>query len=132
MLHNAAGEAFVILEAPAQQAEVMKANRQQVGRRYVEVFASNVQEMHAACERNRGTMREDAGFRGVLRMRGLPFNATVEDIVDFFGEQSPLSRENVHLMRRTDGRASGDAYVVFDSEEAAVEGLKLDKQKLGS
>eukprot|EP00966_Prymnesium_polylepis_P170414 3939379-Prymnesium_polylepis.1 len=64
MLHNAAGEAFVTLETAAQLAEVVKANRQQVGRRYVEVFASTAAEKQAACERNRATMREDAGYRG--------------------------------------------------------------------
>ena len=132
MLHNAAGEAFVTLEAAAQLTEVVKANRQQVGRRYVEVFASTAAEKAVACERNRATMREDADYRGVLRMRGLPFTATVEEVLDFFGRPATLEASNVHLMRRSDGRASGDAYVVFSSEEAAVESLAFDKKKLGN
>ncbi|KAL1510459.1 hypothetical protein AB1Y20_006766 [Prymnesium parvum] len=132
MLHNAAGEAFVTLETSAQLTEVVKANRQQVGRRYVEVFASTAAEKQAACERNRATMRDDAGYRGVLRMRGLPFSATAEEVLDFFGRPPALQPCNVHLMRRSDGRASGDAYVVFDSEEAAVEALTFDKKKLGN
>ena len=132
MLHNAAGEAFVTLESAAQQNEVLKANRQQVGKRYVEVFQSNGGEKQAACERNRATMRDDAGYRGVLRMRGLPFNTTAEEVLEFFGHSESLAREHVHLMRRSDGRASGDAYAVFDSEEAAVAALAYDKQKLGS
>ena len=32
----------------------------QVGKRYVEVFASSASEKQAACERNRATMRDDA------------------------------------------------------------------------
>jgi hypothetical protein len=65
-------------------------------------------------------------------MRGLPFSATAEEVLDFFGRPSALQPSNIHLMRRSDGRASGDAYVVFDNEEAAVEMLKLDKKKLGT
>lgn len=132
MLHNAAGEAFLTLESAAQLAEVLKANRQQVGKRYVEVFASSAAEKQAACDRNRATMREDAGYRGVLRMRGLPFSTTVDEVLEFFGQSPSLKRENVHLMRRADGRASGDAYAVFETEEAAVAALSFDKQKLGT
>jgi len=132
MLHNAAGEAFVILETPAQMQEVMQANRRQVGKRYVEVFASSASEKHAACERNRTTSKEDAGYRGVLRMRGLPYTATVDEVLQFFGSPAELSSTNVHLLRRSDGRASGDAYVVFDTEDAAKQATTYDKQKLGS
>ena len=35
MLHNAAGEAFITLESKSQETEVLKANRQQVGKRYL-------------------------------------------------------------------------------------------------
>ena len=44
----------------------VQANHQQIGRRYVEVFASTAFEKDAACERNRATMRDDAGYREVL------------------------------------------------------------------
>jgi len=132
MLHNAAGEAFVALSTPAQLSEVLQHNHQQIGRRYVEIFASTATEKQAACERNRATMREDASYRGVLRMRGLPFTATVDDLLGFFGNPTTLQAPNVHLMRKADGRSSGDAYAVFDTEEAAVDALQFDKQKLGS
>jgi hypothetical protein len=65
-------------------------------------------------------MRDDADYRGVLRMRGLPFSTSPEDILVFFGSPSTLQLSNVHLMRKADGRSSGDAYAVFDTEEAAV------------
>jgi len=132
MLHNAAGEAFVTLASAAQLTEVLQANHQQIGRRYVEIFTSNAAEKAAACERNRATMREDASYRGVLRMRGLPFTASVDDILQFFGSPSTLQLSNIHLMRKADGRSSGDAYAVFDTEEAAVDALQFDKQKLGA
>lgn len=132
MLHNAAGEAFITLSSAPLLAEVLQANHQQIGRRYVEVFSSTAAEKEVACERNRATMREDASYRGVLRMRGLPFQTSAEDILTFFQSPPTLQLTNIHLMRRADGRASGDAYAVFDTEEAAVEALQFDKQKLGS
>ena len=46
-----------------------------------------------------------------------------KEVLEFFGHSDALAREHVHLMRRSDGRASGDAYAVFDSEEAAVAAL---------
>jgi len=131
MLHNAAGEAFITLERQDQMAEVLKANRQQIGKRYVECFESSAAERQQVCERNRATMREDAGYRGVLRLRGLPFSCTVDEILEFFARPAALQADNVHLMRRADGRPSGDAYAVFDTEEAAVACLAFDKQKLG-
>ena len=124
MLHNAAGEAFVTLTTAAQLNEVLQANRQQIGKRYVEIFTSSAGEKVAACERNRATMREDAGYRGVLRLRGLPFSATAEDILLFFGSPPTLQLSNVYLMRKADGRSSGDGYAVFDTEEAATEALQ--------
>jgi len=132
MLHNAAGEAFIALEAPAQLDEIKQANRTQVGKRYIEVFASSAAEKQAACERNRATMKEDAAFRGVLRLRGLPYSATADEVLQFFGSPVELQSSNVHLLKRSDGRPSGDAYVVFDTEDAATQGLQYDKQKLGS
>jgi heterogeneous nuclear ribonucleoprotein F/H len=64
-------------------------------------------------------MKQDAGYRGVLRMRGLPYTATADQVLEFFGKPATLAQGHVHMLRRADGRASGDAYVVFDSEEAA-------------
>lgn len=132
MMHNAAGEAFVSLESSAQASEAMQLNKKKVGKRYVEVFESSAAEREAASARHHASAKDDAGYRGVLRMRGLPYHASVEEILDFFGRPATLTAEAVHLLRRPDGRASGDAYVVFDTEEAAVEKLKLDKQRLGT
>lgn len=58
-------------------------------------------------------------------------NISAHDL-QFFGRPAGLSSSNVHLLRRADGRASGDAYAVFDTEEAMSEALKYDKQKLGN
>eukprot|EP00883_Tetradesmus_obliquus_P002905 jgi/Sobl393_1/1311/SZX64831.1 len=52
----------------------------------------------------------------VCRLRGLPFSVTKEDICKFF---SSYTTDDVYICRR-DGRATGEAYVVFcDATQAS-------------
>ncbi len=67
---------------------------------------------------------------GVLRMRGIPFQASKLDIVNFFQGYN-LAESGVFLVTRDDGRPSGEAYVVFKSPIDAQRALQLDKQQLG-
>ena len=58
MLHNAAGEAFVTLTSAPLLADVLQANHQQIGRRYVEVFSST-----AAAPQGQLRVRQHADIR---------------------------------------------------------------------
>jgi hypothetical protein len=49
----------------------------------------------------------DPAYKGVVRMRGLPFRAIEEDVVDFF-EGYTIVPDGVFLCRLADGRLSGD------------------------
>ena len=49
----------------------------------------------------------DPNYKGVLRMRGLPFRAVEEDVVDFFDGYDVVP-DGVFLCRLADGRLSGD------------------------
>ncbi|KAG7159863.1 Heterogeneous nuclear ribonucleoprotein H2-like, partial [Homarus americanus] len=54
----------------------------------------------------------------VVRVRGLPWSATVEDVVKFFdGVNIKNGRDGVHLTLSREGRPSGEAYVEVSSEE---------------
>eukprot|EP00434_Breviolum_minutum_P003555 symbB.v1.2.003128.t1/scaffold128.1/size312424/2 len=56
-----------------------------------------------------------------IQLRGLPYKSTVEEIRNFLGSHvEKLAAENpVHLVLNRDGRPSGFARVIFESEEAA-------------
>ncbi len=68
---------------------------------------------------------------GFLRMRGLPFSAAREDIYTFFKEYNPVL-ETIVLTYRSDGRATGEAYVGFETPEDSKRAMELHKKSMGS
>lgn len=73
---------------------------------------------------------QDTGW--VVRLRGLPFAATAEDVLAFFnGLEILRGTAGVVLTWGRDGRPLGEAYVEFPSEEVQEEALKRDKEKMG-
>mmetsp|Transcript_23506 Transcript_23506/g.54550 ORF Transcript_23506/g.54550 Transcript_23506/m.54550 type:complete len:793 (+) Transcript_23506:108-2486(+) len=57
-----------------------------------------------------------------IQLRGLPYKATVEDVRNFLKSHVEMLNEKnpIHLVMNRDGRPSGFARVVFESEEAAT------------
>jgi heterogeneous nuclear ribonucleoprotein F/H len=68
---------------------------------------------------------------GYLRMRGLPFSATKEDIYRFFEEYNAIL-DTIVLTYRSDGRATGEAYVGFESPDDSKRAMELHKKTMGS
>jgi len=73
---------------------------------------------------------------GVLKMRGLPFSATKDDIVSFFDDAAlsaaPLVHDSIHIVTSLDGRPSGVAFVEFASAEEAKAAMVRDRQSMGT
>lgn len=85
-----------------------------------------------------GTSNEVAQFLSkenqvIIRMRGLPFTATHQDVLGFLGPESPATdgTEGLLFVKYPDGRPTGDAFVLFACEEYAQNALKKHKQILG-
>ncbi|XP_078442549.1 RNA-binding (RRM/RBD/RNP motifs) family protein [Wolffia australiana] len=143
------GEAFCVLAYPLQVDFAIQKNRQNMGRRYVEVFRSQRQEYYFAVaqevsEGRAGSPRrapprtrlgdeakESSEHTGVLRMRGLPFSAGKEDILEFF-KDFHLSEDNIFIVVNFDGRATGEAFVDFGSAEDSKLAMTRDRMMLGS
>ncbi|VEU37962.1 unnamed protein product [Pseudo-nitzschia multistriata] len=68
---------------------------------------------------------------GFLRMRGLPFSATKEDIYVFFEEYNTVS-DSIVLTYRSDGRATGEAYVQFETGEDSKRAMDLHRKMMGN
>ncbi|KAK7113545.1 heterogeneous nuclear ribonucleoprotein H2-like [Littorina saxatilis] len=69
----------------------------------------------------------------VARLRGLPWSTTAEDLVKFFDEcQIAGGEKGVHLTVSREGRASGEAFVEFESEEDVEKGIEKHNSHLGS
>lgn len=149
------GEGFVVFPSTMQAEFALHRNRQNMGRRYVEVFRCKKQEYYSAIasEVNQGGGFFDSEYRHspppptrprkpaedkssmeyteVLKMRGLPYSATIEDIIKFFVEYE-LTEENVHIGYRSDGKATGEAFVEFPTAEVAKTAMCKDKMTIGT
>lgn len=87
---------------------------------------------------SQGTSNEVAQFLSkenqvIVRMRGLPFNATTEEVLAFFGQHCPVTggKEGILFVTYPDNRPTGDAFVLFACEEYAQNALKKHKDLLG-
>ncbi|GER55061.1 RNA-binding (RRM/RBD/RNP motifs) family protein [Striga asiatica] len=67
----------------------------------------------------------------IIRMRGLPYSAGKDDIIDFF-KNFTLSDESVHIVLNFDGRPNGEAFVEFANVDDAKEALAKDRMTLGN
>ena len=68
---------------------------------------------------------------GFLRMRGLPFSSTKDDIFKFFDSYNPVP-DSIVLTYRSDGRATGEAYVGFQSPDDSKRAMELHRKSMGS
>ncbi|KAJ9556227.1 hypothetical protein OSB04_010841 [Centaurea solstitialis] len=141
-----AGEVYCVLGYAFQVEYALQRNRQNIGRRYVEVFRSKRQEYYKAIAnevsdsgrsprrnppRSRVSERDNAEHTGVLRLRGLPFSANRDDIVDFF-KDSVLSEDSIYFTVNSEGRVTGEAFVKFSSPEESRAAMAKDGMSLGS
>ncbi|KAK9157857.1 hypothetical protein Scep_004431 [Stephania cephalantha] len=148
------GEAFCVLGYPLQVDFALQRNRHNMGRRYVEVFRSkrqeyykaianqvsdvrgggsprqNVQNVHRA--RSYDDAKDSSEHTGVLRLRGLPFSAGKDDVLEFFKDFSLSSEDSIHMPVNMDGRPTGEAFVEFLNAEDSKNAMSKDRMTLGS
>ncbi|GAB4835223.1 hypothetical protein Ancab_000132 [Ancistrocladus abbreviatus] len=129
------GEAFVEFAGPEDSSVAMSKDRMTLGSRYIELFPSSQQEMEEAVARGRRADseggRDPPAHTGVLRLRGLPFSAGKEDIMEFF-KDFVLSEDCIHITFNPDGRPTGEAFVKFTSSEDSEAAMAKDRKTLGS
>jgi len=68
--------------------------------------------------------KQDPLYRGFLRMRGLPYDANEQDILTFFDGYDIVknsdSTPSVYILRNSENRPDGTAYVEFEKESVAL------------
>lgn len=75
---------------------------------------------------------EDIDVDYVVKLRGLPWSATKEDILDFFSEcRIHKGRDGIHLVTTPEGRSSGEAFVELPPKEDINNFIKKDKEAMG-
>ena len=83
------GEAFVELASEEDVSKALEHNNEHMGKRYVEIFKATKGQLEWE-----GRMAEKVGggTGGVVRLRGLPYRCTEEDIRQFFQGLGSLRR----------------------------------------
>jgi len=133
------GECFIELSTEEDVTEALKMDHQNMGKRYVEVFECSVKDMEFAVGGKTGGPTGKAeewgggdtfGDDGVVRLRGLPFEASKEDIADFFGGLE-IEENGVLMVTDYNGRSSGEAFVQFTNGGDAGRALEKNKASMG-
>uniref|UniRef100_A0AAQ4NNP0 RRM domain-containing protein n=1 Tax=Gasterosteus aculeatus aculeatus TaxID=481459 RepID=A0AAQ4NNP0_GASAC len=129
------GEALVRFINSEHRDLALERHKHHMGSRYIEVYKATGEEFLKIAG---GTSNEVAQFLSkenqvIIRMRGLPFTATPQDVLSFLGPESPVTddAEGLLFVKYPDGRPTGDAFVLFSCEEYAQNALKRHKQILG-
>ncbi|KAL5713805.1 hypothetical protein ACHQM5_015850 [Ranunculus cassubicifolius] len=149
------GDAFAVFTNTIQSEIALQRDHVNMGRRYVEVFRSNKQEYYRAVAaevkyegiydefrassppapkraKKSAVDKEHLEYTDIIKMRGLPYSVTKSDIVEFL-EEFEVTEDNVHIGSRPDGKATGEAYVEFESVDDAKRAImEKDRMTIGS
>lgn len=131
------GEVMVHFESSEQRDMALQRHKHNLGKRYVEVFKATGDEFIRVAA---GTSKEATLFLArdeghiIVRMRGLPFTASEKDVVDFFGPEIPVAggEEGILFVKQKNGKMTGDAFVLFASEDAVSKALSKHREYLGN
>lgn len=126
-LERASGEGFIVFEKPGQGVKAMEKNKSEMGERYIELFPATPLELAIMLDRLNPDVNDD---NFIIKMRGLPYSATEEEVMEFFDNDSSLVK--VHLITDRNGRPSGQAFAEFNDEDARETAMGKNKEHLGS
>lgn len=73
---------------------------------------------------------DDEGY--VVRLRGLPWSTTVDEILKFFSDCKIChGKAGIHMTMSREGRPSGEAYIEMEREEDIEKACKRDRDHMG-
>ena len=125
---RASGEALVEFGSVESFQSAFLKNRQHIGHRYIEIFKSTGMEIDTAAGRAVRPPARPPKSQYVIRMRGLPYSATDEDVMEFFDIPRPTG---IHLIKDDLGRPSGEGFVEFATEVDAIAAMAKHRHHMG-
>lgn len=133
------GEALVRFVDEEHCDMALKRHKHHIGHRYIEVYRATGQDFVSVAG---GSSNEAQSFlsRGgqvIIRMRGLPYDCTTSQVMEFFSRGQNACRvmdddKGVLFVKKSDGRPTGDAFVLFQKEEEAEKALQKHREVIGS
>ncbi|XP_017286335.1 G-rich sequence factor 1 [Kryptolebias marmoratus] len=151
------GKAFVQFSSQEDADKALQKHRELIGHRYIEVFSSSRDSIRSSAReklpssgpplqpRRRAASDSQSDSRSpasvpprsdgtnvqthFLHLRGLPFQVSVEEIVEFF---SPLVVSKVVVECAPNGRLNGEADVYFSCHTDAIAAMSKDRMTIGN
>ncbi|XP_073848787.1 epithelial splicing regulatory protein fusilli isoform X2 [Musca autumnalis] len=132
------GEALIRFISQEHRDMALKRHKHHIGNRYIEVYRATGEDFLSVAggASNEAQAFLSKGAQVIIRMRGLPYDCTAKQVLDFFttGDQ-PCNvldnSEGVLFVKKPDGRATGDAFVLFASESDAPKALSRHRESIG-
>jgi len=138
---RASGEGIVEVGSEKDLKQVLSKNKENIGSRYIEVRKSTASDIDWALQRvgamgvtalGGGGLGIENTNNSVVKMRGLPYSATEEEIEEFL-LKADVKAARVHIIREAGvGRPSGIAFAEVASAADATKALTLDHESIGS
>ncbi|XP_047447244.1 G-rich sequence factor 1 isoform X3 [Mugil cephalus] len=129
---RASGRAFIELEHEEDVCKALEKHRHYLGPRYIEVYeVTNTDAEAVLKEVIQKQANPPPADDGVVRIRGLPYSCTKEDIADFFSGLN-IAENGITIVTDFKGRNSGNAFVQFASQEDADKALLKDRENMGN
>nr|CAH7753834.1 unnamed protein product [Callosobruchus chinensis] len=140
---RATGDAFVLFAEESDSPKALTKHRECIGARYIELFRSTTAEVQQVLNRSMDSKPYDpvpllaqlplpvtpflpqriitsGTSKDCIRLRGLPYEAQVEHILEFLGEHAKnIVFRGVHMVYNAQGQPSGEAFIQMDSEQSA-------------
>ncbi|XP_029830266.1 heterogeneous nuclear ribonucleoprotein H2 isoform X3 [Ixodes scapularis] len=123
------GEAYIELESEQDVEVGLQRHNEHIGHRYIEVFKSKRSEMDWVVKRS-GAHQQDSLNDGCVRLRGLPFGCSKEEIAQFFSGLE-IVPNGITLPTDYQGRSTGEAFVQFATRDIAEKAMGKHKEKIG-
>ncbi|XP_068089442.1 G-rich sequence factor 1 isoform X2 [Hyperolius riggenbachi] len=138
------GDAIIEFETSEDLTKALEQHKKYMGQRYVEVFEMSHKDAEMLLQRLQTSMSptqvssgqiiqsmSTSPNEGTVRLRGLPYSCTEQDIINFFSGLS-IADEGITFVLDQRGRKSGEAFIQFVSQEHAEQALQKHKQEIGS
>lgn len=69
----------------------------------------------------------------IVKLRGLPWSATVEEVLKFFHDcKVSGGKSGIHMTTSREGRPSGEAFVEFEDEDDLQKACQKDREHMGN
>lgn len=132
------GEALVRFISQEHRDMALKRHKHHIGNRYIEVYRASGEDFLAVAggASNEAQAFLSKGAQVIIRMRGLPYDCTAKQVLEFFanGDNSCTvldGSDGILFVKKPDGRATGDAFVLFSQEADASKALSKHRESIG-